>query len=185
MNFLWIIFYAFVGLVVLSALVTLLTKNVLYAAFSLITTFFGVAALYVFAGADFVAITQIMVYIGGILVLIIFGIMLTHRISGQPVITEVHHKFSGIFIGLSLFGILAYSILEADLEQLPWIKTATATGNVVQDSTVQPLGVMLMSRYIFPFELAALLLLVALIGAAFIAKGKGTDLNSKPPGGTA
>lgn len=175
MNFLQIIFYGFATLMVLSALVTLFTRNVLYAAFSLIATFFGVAVLYLFAGADFVAITQILVYIGGILVLIIFGIMLTHRISGQPVVTQVHNHLLGIFIGLSLFGVLAYGILQANINQLHWIETAIASGNVIQESTVQQLGVMLMSRYIFPFELAALLLLVALIGAAFIAKGRGAS----------
>lgn len=175
MNFLLIIFYGFAAIMVLSTLVTLFTKNVLYAAFSLIATFFGVAVLYLFAGADFVAITQILVYIGGILVLIIFGIMLTHRISGQPVVTQVHNQLMGILIGLSLFGVLAYGILQANLEQVPWIETATASGHIIQESTIQPLGVMLMSRYIFPFELAALLLLVALIGAAFIAKGLGAN----------
>ena len=174
MNFLLIIFYCFAALMVLSTLVTLFTRNVLYAAFSLITTFFGVAVLYLFAGADFVAITQILVYIGGILVLIIFGIMLTHRISGQPVVTKVHNQILGVLIGIGLFGVLAYGILQANLDHLPWIETATATGKIIQESTVQPLGVLLMSRYIFPFELAALLLLVALIGAAFIAKGRGS-----------
>lgn len=173
------VFYAFAALMVLSTLVTLFTRNVLYAAFSLIATFFGVAVLYLFAGADFVAITQILVYIGGILVLIIFGIMLTHRISGQPVVTQVHNQILGILIGLGLFGVLAYGILQANLEQLPWIETATTSGNIVQESTIQTLGVLLMSRYVFPFELAALLLLVALIGAAFIAKGRGAGSNPK------
>ena len=180
MSFLLIIFYAFAALMVLSTLVTLFTRNVLYAAFSLIATFFGVAVLYLFAGADFVAVTQILVYIGGILVLIIFGIMLTHRISGQPVVTQVHNLILGVLIGLGLFGVLAYGILQANLEQLPWIETATTSGNIIQESTVQHLGVLLMSRYIFPFELAALLLLVALIGAAFIAKGRGANSNPKP-----
>jgi NADH:ubiquinone oxidoreductase subunit 6 (subunit J) len=176
MNFLLIIFYCFAGLMVVSALVVLFTRNVLYAAFSLIVTFFGVAVLYLFAGADFVAVTQILVYIGGILVLIIFGIMLTHRISGEAVTTQVHNRWPGLLIGLSLFGVLVYGILQADLNRLPWIETAAASGQVIQESTIEQIGVMLMSRYIFPFELAALLLLVALIGAAFIAKGRNVKL---------
>jgi len=162
----------------LSAMVILFTNNVLYAAFSLIATFFGVAVLYLFAGADFIAVTQILVYIGGILVLIIFGIMLTHRISGEAVITQVHHRLIGLLIGLTLFVVITYGILQANLDHLPWIKSAVASGQVIHESTVQQLGVLLMSRYIFPFELAAILLLVALIGAAFIAKG--SDVNSNP-----
>jgi NADH:ubiquinone oxidoreductase subunit 6 (subunit J) len=176
MNFLLIIFYCFAGLMVLSTGVVLFTKNVLYAAFSLIVTFFCIAVLYLFAGADFVAVTQILVYIGGILVLIIFGIMLTHRISGEVVNTKIHNLWPGLLIGFSLFGILAYGILQADFKHLPWIENATASGHMIQESTIEQIGVMLMSRYIFPFELAALLLLVALIGAAFIAKGRNVKL---------
>ena len=172
MNFLLIIFYCFAGLMVLSTGVVLFTKNVLYAAFSLIVTFFCIAALYLFAGADFVAVTQILVYIGGILVLIIFGIMLTHRVSGEVIKTKIHNRWPGLLIGFSLFGILTYGISQANLSYLPWIENATTSGQTIQESTISKIGVMLMSRYIFPFELAALLLLVALIGAAFIAKGR-------------
>src|SRR5690606_28039474 len=103
MTFIENLFYFFACITVLSALMVLWTKNVLYAAFSLIITFMGVAAMYVFAGADFIAVAQILIYVGGILVLIIFGVMLTNRLLGQSVNTESHNRFMGYLIGGVVF----------------------------------------------------------------------------------
>ncbi|MDF9801021.1 NADH:ubiquinone oxidoreductase subunit 6 (subunit J) [Catalinimonas alkaloidigena] len=165
-----IIFYIFAGITVISALMILFTRNVLYSAFLLIVTFLGVAAIYVFAGADFLAITQILVYVGGILVLMIFGVMLTNKISGQAVMTEGQHHFWAALIGLSLFGLLSYTILQVNFSSLAWIQAARNANEQVQESTIQRLGILLMSDFVLPFELAGVLLLIALIGAAFIAK---------------
>ncbi len=165
-----IIFYTFAALTVISASVIIFTHNVLYAAFSLIITFLGVAALYVFAGADFIAVTQVLVYVGGILVLMIFSVMLTNKISGQAVTTHSHNRFLGGLIGLVLFVLLMFGILQANYASLFWLEKAQSSGNIIQDSTIQLLGVKLMSDYVLPFEVAAVLLLVALIGAAYIAQ---------------
>lgn len=165
-----VIFYAFAGLTVLSALVILFTRHVLYAAFSLIITFLGISAMYVFAGADFIAVTQVLVYVGGILVLMIFGVMLTNKISGQAVTTESHNRISGGLVGISMFALLLYGILKANVASLAWINEAQVSGEIINESTIQLLGVKLMSDYILPFEVAAILLLIALIGAAYIAQ---------------
>lgn len=165
-----IIFYGFTALTVISALLIIFTRNVLYAAFLLIVSFLGVAAIYVFAGADFIAVTQVLVYVGGILVLMIFGVMITNKISGQAVTTQSHNRFWGALIGTALFGLLFYSIVKANLASLTWIQEAQSSGKVLEDSTIQLLGVKLMSDYILPFEVAAVLLLVALIGAAYLAQ---------------
>jgi len=159
-------FYGFAGLIVLSALVILMTRNVLYAAFSLLLTFLGIAAVYVLAGADFLAITQILVYVGGIMVLMIFGVMLTNKVAGKPVRTQHHNQFWGLVVGGTLFYLLARSVLASNLAATPWMKNQ----EIVQTSTVQPLGIQLMSDFIFPFELTGILLLVALIGAAYVAQ---------------
>lgn len=165
-----VIFYGFAALAAVSALLILFTPNVLYAAFLLILSFLGVAAIYIFAGADFVAVTQVLVYVGGILVLMIFGVMITNKISGQAVTTQSHNRFWGALIGAVLFGLLFYSITKANLASLTWIEEAETSGEVVKGSTIQLLGVKLMSDYILPFEIVAVLLLVALIGAAYIAQ---------------
>ena len=77
-----LIFYAFALITVVSAGVVVFSKNLVRAVFSLLFTFFGVAGLYVFLHADFVAAVQVLVYIGGTLVLLLFGVMLTQRIKG-------------------------------------------------------------------------------------------------------
>lgn len=165
-----IIFYTFATLAVISALGILFTRNVLYAAFLLIITFLCISAVYVFAGADFIAITQVLVYVGGVLVLMIFGVMLTNKLSGKAVTTQGHHQFWGALVGISIFGLLSYMILQVNFGALQWIQAAKAGGQQITGSTVNTLGVQLMSDFVFPFELAGILLLIALIGAAFIAK---------------
>ena len=160
------IFYLFAGITVVSAVWILFTKKVMYAAYLLIVTFFGVAALYVFAGAELVAITQILVYAGGIMVLIIFGIMLTNRISGQPIITETHNQLGGILAG----GVLFYLLFRFFIS-MNW---GIAEQGITSDGypVIRKIGILLMTDYILPFEVVALLLLVALMGAAVIARKK-------------
>ena len=75
-----IVFYFFAVLTVGSAAVVVFARSLIRSAFALLFTFFGVAALYAYAGADFLAATQMVIYVGGILVLILFGIMLTHKL---------------------------------------------------------------------------------------------------------
>lgn len=170
MNFIQLLFYFFSALIVISALLVLFTRNVLYAAFSLIFTFLGIAAIYVLAGADFIAITQVIVYVGGILVLMIFGLMLTNKIEGKAVTTRSHNVFWGGIAGIAMFTILSLVVLKVDFTHMGWVEAATMRENPAAISTVQAIGQLMMSRYVLPFEIAGLLLLIALIGSAFIAK---------------
>lgn len=152
--------YIFSGLAALSALYILFTSNLLYAAFSLVLTFLSVAILYFIAGADFIGATQIMIYVGGIIVIIIFGVMLTNRL-GDKVTSQAHNKFLAFVLCGSLFAIFITAILEMNLHALSHSNYETSE-----------LGKQLMTTYLLPFELAGVLLLVALIGAAVIAGGK-------------
>lgn len=159
-------FYFFSILACLSAAFILFTKNVLYAAFSLVLTFLSVAAIYVIAHAEFVAVTQIMIYVGGIVVLIIFGVMLTNKLADKKPISGSHNKFMAFVIALSIFVMLIYTIGQINF---PLITKAL-------EPNLKTLGVGLMSDYLLPFEIAAVLLLIALIGAAVIAgKKEGQD----------
>ena len=169
MNLETIVFYLFSAIIVISALLILFTRNVLYAAFLLIFTFLGVAAIYVFAGADFLAITQILVYVGGVLVLLIFGVMLSHRLAGEPVLSGQHNWFIALLLSAGIFILLLQVILKGTFYfQQPNFNT----GNIepVNNSTIKLLGFQLMTNFVFPFELVAIILLVALIGAAFLAR---------------
>lgn len=166
MDLMTIVFYVFALLIVSSAIVVVMSRNIMYAAFGLMFTFFGVAGLYVMLNADFVAITQVMVYIGGILILIIFGVILTTNIAGVEIQEGPTGKFRmtiASLITLILFVVLLITYLNAEF----------IVGNVqFGESTLEILGVSLMTKYLLPFEVAAVLLLIALVGAALIARRK-------------
>jgi NADH-quinone oxidoreductase subunit J len=165
------IFIAFVILTVVSAGVVLWSKNVLYAAFSLLMTFLGMAALYVLAGADFLAITQILVYVGGILVLLIFGVMLTNQKGNKQngkndIFTESTNRVLGFLVAGSVFGLLFYTFARAN-----FIEVQSALFETVEPTaTTQTIGIQLMTNFVLPFEASGILLMATLIGAAYLSK---------------
>lgn len=162
-------FFVFAAITVAGAFCLLFTKNVLYAAFSLLLTLLGIAGLFVFAGADFLAVSQIMIYVGGILILLIFGIMLTNnknfqRTNLQPNKIEVehHNRFWAILVAVFVFLGFLKIILKANFHII---------GKQIQNSSsIHQIGVNLMTDYIFVFEVIGIFLLAALIGAVYIAK---------------
>lgn len=162
------VFYAFAGLTVLSALAILLLRNILYAAVGLMGTFLGVSALYVFAGADFLAVTQLVVYVGGILILMIFGVMLSRKSANDTshVLSSTARRAMSLLVSIGLFGVLFFAISQSTF-------TAIQPNEAHQTSTkIDSLGKLLMTDYVLPFELAAVILLVALIGAIYVAGKK-------------
>ena len=161
MNLYDIFFYIFAAITLISAFFVVTNKNIIYSAFSLMLTFFGVAGIYVLLGADFIAIVQIIIYIGGIMILILFGVMLTTKITNAPLKTEVSFMLPAA-ISVGIFS----GILLAVLLNTNW-KVFGATQN---NPTVVGLGTLLMNEYILIFELLGILLLIALIGAASIAR---------------
>jgi NADH:ubiquinone oxidoreductase subunit 6 (subunit J) len=157
-----IIFYILEALAALSAVAILFTKNVFYGTLLLITSLLSVAGIYILANAEFVAVTQILIYAGGVLVLIIFSVMLTSKISGKSLVTKNQHWFAGSIVGLSIF--IALVIF--------YTSTSFFTGNPPTPTAFTPInqiGILLMTDYILPFEVAGILLLVALVGAAVVA----------------
>ncbi|HEV7347461.1 NADH-quinone oxidoreductase subunit J [Telluribacter sp.] len=161
-------FYGFSALAIGSALFILLTRNLMYAAFGLFLALLGVAALYVLAGADFLAITQLLVYVGGILVLLIFGIMLTRPAGERPdasqpnrVVVVNDRRFWGLLLSVLLFCLFSFTILAGNF--------ALVGDTLISRSTIRTLGVELMTSHLLPFEIAGVLLLVALVGAAYLA----------------
>ena len=164
-------FYTFSALTLSGALAVLLTRNVLYAAFFLLLTLLGVAGLFVLASADFLAIAQIMIYVGGVLVLVIFGVMLTNKRetsanSQQPNrITSGNRARSGwlvsILVAGGLFIALFALLIRANFTLL--------NQPVGWQSTVNTIGKQLMTEYVVPFEIVGILLLAALVGATYLA----------------
>lgn len=159
-----LIFYLFAGLTALPVVGILLTRNLLYAAFLLVLVFLGVAGLFVLASAEFVAVSQILIYVGGILILLVFGIMLTNRIAGQQVLTDVNRTFVGLLLSTAIFVVLA--VVFSGFEG-PGQSTSA-----INPGSVERLGMALLTDYILIFEVIGFLLLVALVGAATIARHK-------------
>ena len=155
------VFWFFVILIVLSAFSVVLNKNLIYAAISLLLTFLGIAALYVFLWADFMAGTQVLIYIGGILILLLFGIMLTHKITSVKIShTSVQKGIGGAVVLVLFIGLLWM------IKITPW-KMESA---MEPEQTVNTIGTLLMTDFLLPFEVASVLLLGALIGAAVLAR---------------
>ena len=163
MEFLDIIFYIFALIVLASASIVVFSKNIMYSAFSLLFTFFGVAGLYVLLSADFLAVTQILIYIGGILVLIIFGVLLTTRVADVDIKTGVLHVAPAAVIIAIVAGTLSGIFWNTKWETLK-------APNV--NTTIDQIGNVLLTYYLLPFEVASVLLLIAIIGAALIARKK-------------
>ena len=166
MDIITIAFYFFAILIIASGIVVVLSKNVMHSAFALMFTFFSVAGLYVLLNADFLAITQIMIYIGGILVLIIFGVMLTTRITGVDIKTGAIGKIGFIATGILCTLIATGLIVLFITTRWPVSEQVTVT------TTVKQIGNELLTNYLLAFEAASMLLLTAILGAAFIARRK-------------
>ena len=156
-----VVFYAFAVVTVAAGAVVVLARSLIYCAFALLFTFFGVAGLYVLLGADFLAATQLLVYVGGILVLLLFGVMLTHKLYDLDLKSEVTQFLPGLFVAGGIFGLLALTALRTT-----W---AVGPGRAPAPTT-EEIGRMFMGRYLLPFEAASILLLVALMGAAMIVR---------------
>jgi len=180
MSLIAILFYVMAVITIGSALFVAYSDNLVRSVFMFFITLFGLAGLYVFAMADFVAITQIVVYVGGILVLILFAFML----SGREAIGRLKHqatKFIGfknlpsLMLAVLFFIVLLNVISKADFDHLNWTASATAAGNVIagSDTTTENIGINLMTRYLLPFEAVSILLMMVLMGAAHLSRKEG------------
>jgi len=171
----WFIVFSLV--LVSSALAVITFRNIIYAAFCLLLTFFSVAALYVFMRADFLAVTQVIVYVGGILILLLFGVMLTNKITSFfKIKTDVVNVGWGSLAAGGMLFLIAFIVRTISFANLPWVKNAEKANNVLKDtdSTVHTIGIQLMTTNLLPLEMASILLTVALLGAAYIARREPT-----------
>jgi NADH-quinone oxidoreductase subunit J len=156
-----VLFYAFAAFTVVSAAGVAFSPNVVYSAFALMGTLIGVAGLYVFLAADFVAAAQVLVYVGGILVLILFAVMLTHRIAN----IEVSNRSVGRLPALLVIG-GATVIMGRAIYRTPWV-----VGTELPDApSTYAIGTGFLEAYILPFELASFVLLAVLIGAVAVSR---------------
>ncbi len=164
------VFYGFALMTVASALVVVTVRNIVHAAFSLMVTLFGVAGLYVFLQADFLAATQVIVYVGGILVLILFGVMMT---SGRLEM-RVHIERGQLLLG-GVIALMLLMLLLTVIANTPAWKNLTDDGTEFPPTTERIGELILNGPFLLPFEVVSVLLLVALIGAALISRKEVRD----------
>ena len=123
-----LLFWFITAMTIGSALIVVLHSNLFYSAIALVITLFGVAGFYVFLWGDFLAGVQVLIYIGGILVLILFGIMLTNKISSVNISHSNFHQGIAAVIVIGIFSILGWMILKT-----PWLQ-------IIQQEPAQTVG---------------------------------------------
>jgi NAD(P)H-quinone oxidoreductase subunit 6 len=154
------VFYLLAAVTVGSALRVVVTTNVVHSALALMGTLLGVASLFVLLHADFLGVVQLLVYVGGILVLTLFAVLLSTRMD-----VRLTNRSVGRLPALALSGGLLF-LLGRIATSTPW-----ATGDVPPPATtIYGLGDAFLGEYLLPFEVASIVLLVALIGAVVVSR---------------
>jgi NADH-quinone oxidoreductase subunit J len=162
-----VFFYLIAAVMVGAAVVVVTSRNVVRAALALIVVFAGVAAQFILLAAEFVAVTQVLVYIGAIMVLMLFGIMLTRARIGRDVDATNDHWWSGVITALLLVGVMAYALVDYyGGDKMP----ADRQINSIADSNTATVSDSIFAQYLIPFEVVSVLLLAALVGAIVIAR---------------
>ena len=160
----WFFFLITIG----SATCVVTVRNLVHAAFWLMITLFCIAALYVFLKADFLAATQVVVYVGGILVLVLFGVMMTSGKLDMNLKTDRGQLVSGGIVSTGIFVILLLVVNQTkwQISQAPF---------EAEEGTTTLIGQAIMGDFLLPFEVASIILLIALIGAVLITRKEVKD----------
>jgi NADH-quinone oxidoreductase subunit J len=145
----------------LSAIRVVTVKNVVHAALYLIVVLAGVAGIYILLAAEFAAVVQVLVYIGAIVVLFLFGIMLTRAPIGEEADLDNDQRWVALIVALFLFGVLGSVLVDAFHRRRVAPLTVQRTSDV---------SLSIFSTYVIPFEVVSIVLLAALVGAIVIAR---------------
>jgi NADH:ubiquinone oxidoreductase subunit 6 (subunit J) len=172
-----VLFYLFAGLSGVSALGVVLSRDIVRTAVFLLFTLIGVAGLYFLLESEFLAAVQLVVYVGGTLILIVFGVMLTSRWSPGQVAARWGEVVIAMATGMVLFAALVTAIHSGGFQ--PQVLDTSPKYSVMA------LGQALLGDYLVPFELASVVLLAVMIGAAYLARGRRRDEKQVARGATA
>jgi len=171
------LFYLIGFITLASALFVAASKNLVRSVFMFFVTLLSLAGLYVLALADFVAITQIVIYVGGILVLMLFAFML----SGKETLANLQQqndrfisisKLPALLLAVLFFIVLINILFKTDINNLQWVNKAISYKmDIKPDSPMTGnIGINLMTTYLLPFEAISILLMMALVGAAHLSR---------------
>ncbi len=160
-SFFPIVFYLLAAVAVLSAAGVAFSNNIVYSAFALMGTLLGAAGLFVLLAADFVAVIQVLIYVGGILVLMLFAVMLTHRVADVRVSNRALGRWPTLLVIAVVGAFMGRAVAITNWHQ---VDLAAPT------PTTYGIGDGLLTNYVLPFELASVVLLAALIGAVVLSR---------------
>jgi len=164
-EFLFFLMFSFVAIG--SAVLVVSLKSVMHCALFLALFLLSVAGMFFTLDADFLGVVQILLYIGGIVVLILFAVMLTARVSSKLLVQTNEQKFISLIVCFILCVFLGYLII-----------TSNFTGidkQIPKDGITKDIGKLLITVYVLPFEVASLVLLISLIGAMVLIGKKGEE----------
>ena len=164
-----VFFFAIAAVIVFSAIRVVTTDNVVHAALYLVAVLASVGAQYILLAAEFVAATQVLVYIGAIVVLFLFGVMLTRAKLGRDQDLTNRHWPAAAATALVLFGVMAYALID----EFHWNDTKLPDDPriiSVEGSNTATVSDSIFSTYLVPFEVVSVLLLAALVGAIVLAR---------------
>ena len=156
-----VLFYVVGALTLGGALGVVMTRNIVYAAFSLLASLMGVAGIFLLAFAEFLALVQVLIYGGAIVIVILFALMLT-RIEDFEHLTDHRQWPIAAIVAIAVFGVIAATIV-----------TTTVRTTERQGISFETLGDSLFTQWAVPFEVASLVLLVALIGSVVLVRSTG------------
>lgn len=166
-----VLFYGFAALTCLSAWAIVVSQNIVRMSVYLLLTLAGAAGLYFMLSAEFLAAIQLVVYAGGTLILIVFGIMLTSKSPFMQLRPKGWEFIVAVLIAVSIAGLLLLALVNSPMPGLD----GQAGVKLVGYGHVSVIGQALLGTYLVPFEVAAVLLLVVMIGAAYIARRRAEE----------
>ena len=192
------LFWIFAILAGGGAIGVVILQDIVRMAFSLIISLGSTAGLFFLLGADFVAATQLLVYVGGTLVLLIFGVMLTASGPFRRIRMSTGETLLGAAVGLLFFSVIAFSVLSVNWQAVPSYRDVAASPSEQTGNTSRSIGLRLVgipadstiglhagrgssTGYLLPFEIVSVHLLVVLIGAAYLARAKRRESNDAEP----
>lgn len=156
-----IIFYLIAAITVGFAALVAFSRNIVYSAFALVGALMGVAGIYILLAADFVAMVQVLLYVGGIVVLTIFAVMLTQGIGDVAVSNRAAGPVAGLTVTALAGAVMLYATMKTPWHLVPAIDVSATTYGV---------GNAFLGAYVLPFEVASLVLLATLVGAVVISR---------------
>lgn len=165
-----LVFLGVALLTVFGSLLVVLARNLFHSALGLVAAFFGVAGIYFIAEAEFVGVSQILIYVGAISTLITFAIMLTRGMMFG--VTSPRNRQSGT---AAIITILTFVVLAALMRAVPWPQAGEAITD--GEAIIARLGSLFVNEYVVAFQLLALLLLVSLAGAIVLARDRKSSID--------